>query len=117
MEPKEILVRNNSRIRKVPADDSYYIESSNRKVILYLKEGTIEYYDKISALEKMLKPEFFRIHKGYLVNMKYIRQYDRTEVSMENGDRLPISKYKYQDFVRAYQNYISKEALIKSPLP
>lgn len=108
MEPKEILVRSNSRIRAVPADDSYYIESSNRKVILYMKDGVTEYYDKISELEGLLKPEFFRIHKGYLVNMKYVKQYSRTEVFMANGDRLPISKYKYQDFVKAYENYISE---------
>ena len=108
MEPKEILVRNNSRIRAVPADDSYYIESSNRKVILYMKDGVTEYYDKIGELEELLKPGFFRIHKGYLINMKYVRKYSRTEVFMENGDRLPISKYKYQNFVKAYENYISE---------
>lgn len=108
MEPKEILVRINSRKKAVPADDVYYIESSNRKVILYMKDGIMEYYDKIGGLEELLRPEFFRIHKGYLVNMKYVRQHSRTEVSMENGDRLPISKYKYQDFARAYGNYISE---------
>ncbi|MFR3343165.1 MAG: hypothetical protein ACLTS6_03230 [Anaerobutyricum sp.] len=27
----------------------------------------MEYYDKISSLESELKPDFFRIHKGYLV--------------------------------------------------
>ena len=50
MEPKEILIRSNNQIRAVPADDSYYIESSNRKVILYLKHEKIEYYDNISGL-------------------------------------------------------------------
>lgn len=108
MEPKEILVKSSGQIKPVPADNVYYIESSNRKVILYLKEKKIEYYDKISELEESLKPDFFRIHKGYLINMKYSEWYDRTEVQMKNGDRLPISKYKYQEFIKAYQNYISK---------
>ena len=107
MEPKEILIRSNNQIRAVPADDSYYIESSNRKVILYLKHEKIEYYDKISGLEEQLKPDFFCIHKGYLINLKYVQQYHRTEVSMQNGDILPISKYKYQNFVKAYQEYCS----------
>jgi hypothetical protein len=107
--PKEVLVRNGNRTRSVSADDIYYIESSNRKVTLYLRHEKIEYYDKISSLESELKPNFFRIHKGYLVNIKYVERYDRTEVKMRNGDSLLISKYKYQDFVKRYLEYISEE--------
>ena len=107
--PKEVLVRNGNRTRSVSADDIYYIESSNRKVTLYLRHEKIEYYDKISSLESELKPDFFRIHKGYLVNIKYVERYDRTEVEMRNGDSLLISKYKYQDFVKRYLEYILEE--------
>lgn len=107
--PKEVLVQNGNRTRSVSADDIYYIESSNRKVTLYLRHEKIEYYDKISSLESELKPDFFRIHKGYLVNIKYVERYDRTEVKMRNGDSLLISKYKYQDFVKRYLEYISEE--------
>lgn len=107
--PKEVLVRNGNRTRSVSADDIYYIESSNRKVTLYLRHEKIGYYDKISSLESELKPDFFRIHKGYLVNIKYVERYDRTEVKMRNGDSLLISKYKYQDFVKRYLEYISEE--------
>lgn len=107
--PKEVLVRNGNRTRSVSADDIYYIESSNRKVTLYLRHEKIEYYDKISSLESELKPDFFRIHKGYLVNIKYVERYDRTEVKMRNGDSLLISKYKYQDFVKRYLEFISEE--------
>ena len=107
--PKEVLVRNGNRTRSVSADDIYYIESSNRKVTLYLRHEKIEYYDKISSLESELKPDFFRIHKGYLVNIKYVERYDRTEVKMRNGDSLLISKYKYQDFVKRYLEYIFEE--------
>jgi DNA-binding LytR/AlgR family response regulator len=107
--PKEVLVRNGNRTRSVSADDIYYIESSNRKVTLYLRHEKIEYYDKISSLESELKPDFFRIHKGYLVNIKYVERYDRAEVKMRNGDSLLISKYKYQDFVKRYLEYILEE--------
>lgn len=107
--PKEVLVRNGNRTRSVSADDIYYIESSNRKVTLYLRHEKIEYYDKISSLESELKADFFRIHKGYLVNIKYVERYDRTEVKMRNGDSLLISKYKYQDFVKRYLEYILEE--------
>ena len=109
MEPKEILVRNGNVTRKVLADDIYYIESSNRKIILFMQGGEIECYGKIGELENELKEGFFRIHKGYLVNMKYVERYSRTEVLLKNGRSLMISKYKYQDFIKAYLGYISED--------
>lgn len=101
----KILIRSRTMVRSVPVDDIYYIESSNRKVILYLRHEKIEYYDKISKLEKELGANFFRIHKGYLINMKHVERYDRTEVRMKNGDSLLVSKYRYQNFVKTYQEY------------
>ena len=108
MEPREILVRNGNVTRKVLADDIYYIESSNRKIIVFMKSEKIECYGKIGELENELKDGFFRIHKGYLVNMKYVERYSRTEVLLKTGSSLLISKYKYQDFVKAYLGYISE---------
>lgn len=105
----EILVRRRDMTMSVPTDQIYYIESSNRKVILYTEQKTIEYYDKIGELERRLRGDFFRIHRGYLVNMKYVEGYGRSEVRVTNGDVLLLSKYKYQDFVKAYQRYISGE--------
>ncbi len=102
---KTVLVKSGNRRRTIPAEDIFYIESNSRKVILHMAEEEIEYYDKIGKLEKELEPEFFRIHKGYLVNVKYIKGYGRTELMMKNGDNLLISKYRYQDFLRHIAAY------------
>ena len=108
-EPREILIRNGNVTRKVPADDIYYIESNNRKIMVFLQDEEIGCYGKISEMENELREGFFRIHRGYLVNMKYVERYSRTEVQMKNGKRLLISKYKYQDFIKAYLEYISED--------
>lgn len=108
-EPREILIREGSETRRVPTDDIYYIESSNRKIIVCMQNEKIECYGKIGELENELKEGFFRVHKGYLINMKYVERYNRTEVWMKNGSGLMISKYKYQDFIKAYMEYISED--------
>ena len=107
---KEITVGNGANMQTIKADDIFYIESSNHKIFICLEDKKIEHWGKISDLEQELNPEFFRIHKGYLVNLKQIEGYDRTEVCMKNGNKLLISKYKYQDFVKAYLQYISEES-------
>ena len=106
--PMEILVRNRNVTRNVPADDVYYIESSNRKIMVFTKDEKMECYGKIGEWESVLKGSFFRVHKGYLINMKHVEGYSRAGVRMKNGSSLLISKYKYQDFVKAYLEYVSE---------
>lgn len=96
--------------RTIPLNQIKYIESSNHKVILHLKDEQLTYYAKISDLETQLQGQFFRIHKGYLINLAAIKGYSRTEAIMTSGDRLIISKYKYQDFVKAYLHFLKKES-------
>ena len=95
--------------KTVPLDSIYYIESSNHRVELHLKDGEFACYAKIGDLELELQDQFFRIHKGYLVNLSYVARYSKTEVTLTNGVRLLLSKYKYQDFVKAYLHFLKKE--------
>ena len=96
--------------RTVPLDNIYYIESSNHKVVLCLKDGAFSCYAKIRDLEAELGDQFFRVHKGYLVNLAYVEGYSKTELTLTNGEKLLISKYKYQDFVKAYLRFVKKGA-------
>ena len=96
--------------KTVPLDSIYYIESSNHRVELHLKDGEFACYAKIGDLELELQDQFFRIHKGYLVNLSYVAGYSKTEVTLTNGVRLLLSKYKYQDFVKAYLHFLKKGA-------
>lgn len=96
--------------RTVPLDSIYYIESSNHKVVLRLKDGEFSCYAKIRDLEAELGDRFFRVHKGYLVNLAYVEGYSKTELTLTNGEKLLISKYKYQDFVKAYLRFVKRGA-------
>lgn len=96
--------------RTVPLDSIYYIESSNHKVVLRLKDGEFSCYAKIRDLEAELGDQFFRVHKGYLVNLAYVEGYSKTELTLTSGEKLLISKYKYQDFVKAYLRFVKRGA-------
>ncbi len=82
-----------------------YAEVYDRKTILHMKKENIEYYGQLSALEKLVGEDFFRIHRSYLVNMRYVQRYDRTTVRMINGDKLSLSRRLYDDFLKAYMDY------------
>ena len=107
---RALTLQSAGSIRTVPVDSIYYIESNDHKVILRLKDGDFSCYAKIRDLEAELGDQFCRIHKGYLVNLAYVAGYSKTEVTLTNGERLLLSKYKYQDFVKAYLHFLKKGA-------
>ena len=114
---KKLVIQYGGEGKAIPLNDIYYMESRNHNIILYLKAGNkacggrLEYYAKIGDLEEELAGQFYRIHRGYLINLFHVEGYDKTEVRMANGDKLLLSRYKYDGFVQAYMDYISEESL------
>lgn len=94
--------------RTIPLADICYMESRDHKMVVNLLDEKVEYYAKIGEVEQELQGQFYRIHKGYLIHLLHVESYNKTEVTMANGDKLPISKYKYDDFIKAYMDYISE---------
>lgn len=103
---KTLVIQYAGANKAIPLDSIYYMESQSHKIVLYTKDGKVEYYAKIGELEEELQGHFCRIHKGYLVNLSYVDEYSRTEIMLTNGDKLPLSKYKYEDFVKAYLRFM-----------
>lgn len=96
--------------RTVPLESIRYIESSNHKVVVHRPDGDLTCYARLRDLEGELQDRFFRIHKGYLVNLAYVDSYGRTEVTLTGGETLLLSKYKYRDFVKAYLRFLQRGA-------
>lgn len=109
---KYIVVKSQGVQRKFFLHDIHYIESSNKKVIINTKEGRFEVYGKLGEFEELLKESFFRCHRCYLVNMESICAYGFESVEVMNGDKLPMSKQKYSDFVKTYLRYARKGGIV-----
>lgn len=102
-----IKIKSAGEYYMVAPSEIKYVESCNRKNIVHFKDGRkLEYYGTMSELEQKLPGNFFRIHKGYLVNMAYLVKYDRTSVTLQGKEELMMSKYRYPDFVKAYMEYL-----------
>ena len=96
--------------RTVLPENIRYVESSDHKVVLHLKDGEFSCYGKLRDLEAELGDSFCRVHKGYLVSLACVEGYGKTELTLTDGEKLPISKYKYRDFVRAHLRFLKKGA-------
>ena len=58
--------------------------------------------ENISAFSQRLSPDFFRIHRSYLVNLKKVIRIGRASVTLEGGQELPLARGKYDDVNRAF---------------
>lgn len=107
---RKLVIQYAGTSRVLPLSDIYYMESQGHKIVLHLKDTTLEYYARLGELEQALQGQFCRIHKGFLVNLAYVEGYSRAEVTLANGDKLNLSKYKYDDFVKAHLRFIRSSA-------
>ena len=103
-EEKHLLINNGGVHIKVKIDDIIYAEVFNRKVVIHKMDETIEYYGKMSDLETLAGDNFFRPHRAYLINFKYVEKYDSTTIYLEKGTAL-MAKQNYSEFVKKYMKY------------
>ena len=103
-EEKYLMINNGGVHIKVTIDDIVYAEVFNRKVVIHKLNETIEYYGKMSDLEAVAGESFYRPHRAYLINFKYVEKYDATTIYLEKGTAL-MAKQKYPEFVKKYMKY------------
>lgn len=107
LEEKYLMINNGGVHIKVTIDDIVYAEVFNRKVVIHKLNETIEYYGKMSDLEAVAGDGFFRPHRAYLINFKYVEKYDASTIYLEKGTAL-MAKQNYPEFVKKYMKYIQR---------
>lgn len=107
-QPYLVLNKGKSTI-KVLLDNVYFFEVQNRIINVHTQTDVIQYYDKITNIEsKVPKDSFFRCHRSYIVNLKYVMKFNKTEIVLDNGTTIMISKSKYDEFSKAFLKYIKR---------
>ena len=99
-----IAIPSTKKIDFIKIDDILYFESDGRYTIIYLIDQTTFFVSKnIGEYDKILAPKyFFRIHKKYLINIKYIiniNNADGTNCELVGNIVLPVAKRRKEDLV------------------
>ncbi len=93
---------------QVRIDDILYCEVIKRIIYIHQKDSVINYYEKIECLEKNLPSKFFRCHRSYIINLQHVKGYQNNCAIMKNGDSIPVSRLRQQDFSDAMLDYLKK---------
>lgn len=98
-----IALPNSSGFQFVNLSDILYIEADGMYSHIYLMNKQKHLVSKpLIDFEKLLsaQPHFFKIHRKFLINMMQMKSFNRGsyDIEMSNGDVLPLSRQRKQDF-------------------
>lgn len=91
------VLKEGASVRPVPVASICYVEGQRKRQLVHVEgeERPIALLRTMAELEDELSGEgFIRIHKGYLVNYRFIQMIERGEVVLSTGERLPMSRRK-----------------------
>lgn len=106
----KLLFQTADVVISLPASRIWYIEASGHYCVLYTQEECYELRQSITALEKYLNERleesspFIKCHRSYIVNLQHIASIVKNELIMDNGKRLPISRYSLKVVNEAFIN-------------
>ncbi|RKJ50811.1 DNA-binding response regulator [bacterium 1XD42-8] len=101
-----VFIKTRNRSFSLEKDSVLYIESRGKKVEIHTTGATVEAYASMNEMEGQLGCGFFRCHRGYLVNMAYVAEYDSGSITLNSGECVYLAKEKYGEFVKAYMRYL-----------
>lgn len=99
-DPPCLIVGDPGRAVQIPQGDILYLEHQGRETWVWTLGGTLAAEEKLEALLARLDPvAFCQTHKSYAVHWPFVERYDKTELRMAGGAKVPISR-SYQTAVR-----------------
>lgn len=88
---------------KVDLDEIIYFKSDKRLVQALTTKGEYIFYSKLDEIEDELKEKgLIRCHQRYLVNSAYMDLISENEVTLKNGEKVPISRNRYKETMIAF---------------
>lgn len=103
---RQLFIRKRGRSITISVDDILYLENEMHKIAVHTRQETFTFYGTMSELEQKVGEGFYRCHRGYLVNMAYVAEYDAETICLTNGESVYLAREKYQDFVKQYMRYL-----------
>lgn len=112
-EEPSVLFQAEGTLRRVPVSQIVLAEAFAHDCAVTAADGVFTVRESISAVEKRLCEAelggFVRTHRSYLVGLRYVQSIEKTEVTLDGGRRVPLSRGSVQAVRRAFLNWYRGE--------
>ena len=104
-EERAILLSVGGEILRIPISQIQYVEIFSHVLSIVMLERIVQVKIPISEMERMLDESFVRCHRSYLVGLRYVSHISKTEVFLDNGKVLPLSRSAAPIMHKAFISY------------
>lgn len=105
-----VLFSNKTQSYRIAVSTIKYIEIMNQTLSVYTTGSTVSLHYKMEKAEDMLLPYgFLRVHKGFLVNYRYIDRVQRQTLRLTDGTVIPVSRRRYKSIQEALLRLVTNE--------
>ncbi len=97
-----------SRVQCLHLEEIVYFEVIDKKIIIHSTHSECEYTGKLADVEIQLQNDnFIRTHKSFLVNIPWINNINKNDITMKNNDTIPMSRSHKKNVVEKYISYMT----------
>lgn len=109
-EEKTILVDVDGEIIRIKQKDIFYVEAFSHTVEINTEKEKFVTRKNISTIEKELDENaFVRCHRSYIVGLKHVKRIRKTEIELDDGRIIPVSRRQYANVSMAFIKYYKGE--------
>lgn len=114
-----VLVHGKDETLRIPVDTITYVEAQGHGSVMEVygitekeEPGQIEMVESITEMEKLLADYgFVRCHRSYLCSVGSIRRIGRTDLTLDSGSVIPVSRRLYAVINRAFIEYFRRPCM------
>ena len=100
------VIKTRNRNIAVRKNQILFVESRMRKAKIHTIKEDYEIYGTMNDLEKQLGKNFYRCHRGYLVNLAHVSEYTSDSIRLSESTVIYLSREKHNEFVKTYMMYL-----------
>ncbi len=92
---KWLQLKVNGVLKNIPYNNICYIEARRNKLLVVQNDGEqLEFYGTFASILELLKeePEFTQTHRSFIINMRYIREFSSSNITLQSGHQIPVSR-------------------------
>ncbi len=105
----DIFLYGDNAQQRILIDDILYITRENRKIVVKTTKQSFTIRQGFDELCQKMPPLFFyQVHKSYVVNLHYVKQYAYSELFLTDGTRIPVAPRKQAQFHKYWFEYLRR---------
>lgn len=94
---------------KIDLEELLYVEVFGNELDFHCKREIVRTLGALSSMEEILpKTEFYRSHRNFIVNLRYVQKIERYYFGMQNGEMVAVAKNRFTEARAVFEKYLSE---------